>query len=222
MKLGFYLPYLLVSILIVLSNQLPGQELPMGFIQTQLVDELDPTSMSIAPDGRIFITEKNGKIRLVIDGNLQAAPFLTIKVDNFNERGLSGLTFDPNFESNSYLYVYYTVPGNNRNRLSRFTANGNTAIPSSEKILIEFEPLAGAIHNGGGMAFGKDGKLYIAVGDGSDGNLAQNLNSTSGNGTKETSCFLVLPMPFCAFSMPSWPMMAANFTVKSAMAKGRL
>lgn len=180
MKLGVNLPCLLVTLLIVLSHHLPGQELPTGFIQTQLVDELDPTSMSIAPDGRIFITEKNGKIRLVIDGNLQAAPFLTIKVDNFNERGLSGLTFDPNFEANSYFYVYYTVPDNNRNRLSRFTANGNTTIPNSEKILIEFEPLAGAIHNGGGMAFGKDGKLYIAVGDGSNGSLAQNLSSTSG------------------------------------------
>jgi glucose/arabinose dehydrogenase len=154
--------------------------LPAGFVQTQLADELDPTAMSIAPDGRIFICEKSGKIRIFSDGKLQTAPFVSIAVDNFNERGLSGMAFDPDFEINHHLYVYYTVPGNNRNRLSRFTANGNTAIPNSEKIIIEFEPMAGSIHNGGALAFDKDGKLYIAVGDGNNAGLAQNLNSMQG------------------------------------------
>lgn len=178
MKLRFKRFYLFFTLWCMLTAA--AAQLPNGFVQTQLADGLDPTAMSIAPDGRIFITEKSGTIRLFVDGNLQSAPFLSIRVDNFNERGLSSLVFDPKFETNHYLYVYYTVPGNNRNRVSRFTANGNTAVPNSEKIIIEFEPMAGTIHNGGAMAFGKDGKMYIAVGDGNNANLAQNLNSMQG------------------------------------------
>ncbi|MBK7869282.1 MAG: PQQ-dependent sugar dehydrogenase [Saprospiraceae bacterium] len=136
--------------------------------------------MTIAPDGRIFITEKSGKVRIIRDGKLLENPFLTISVDNFNERGLGGIALDPDFEQNGYVYIYYTTPSSNFNRVSRVTANGDYAIPGSETILFEMDPLAGTIHNGGAMLFGADGKLYISVGDGSDAGTSQRLNSLLG------------------------------------------
>ncbi len=155
-------------------------QLPEGFIQVRLAENLDPTTMTIAPDGRIFITEKNGRIRIVKNGQLLPDPFLSIAVDNFNERGLSGLALHPNFDRNHYVYVFYTVPAANRNRVSRFTANGDFAVPGSEEVLLEMDPLSGTIHNAGAMFFGPDGKLYIATGDGSDANNSQRLTNLLG------------------------------------------
>ncbi|MFN7117241.1 MAG: PQQ-dependent sugar dehydrogenase [Saprospiraceae bacterium] len=155
-------------------------QLPEGFAQVRVAERLDPTAMTMAPDGRIFITEKNGNVRIVRDAQLLPDPFLTLTVDNFNERGLGGIALDPDFERNHFVYLFYTVPGANRNRISRFTANGDYAIPGSEKIILELDPLAGTIHNGGAMAFGPDGKLYLSVGDGANSGTAQNLNSLSG------------------------------------------
>ena len=85
-----------------------------------------------------------------------------------NEEGLVGITLDPNFATNNFLYVYYTVPtsGNitSHNRVSRFTANGDVAIPGSEKILLDVPGPSSGSHNSGGIHFGADGKLYVAVG----------------------------------------------------------
>ncbi|HMP14338.1 MAG TPA: PQQ-dependent sugar dehydrogenase, partial [Saprospiraceae bacterium] len=155
-------------------------QLPEGFIQVRLAENLDPTTMTIAPDGRVFITEKNGRIRIVKNGQLLPDPFLSIAVDNFNERGLSGLALHPDFDRNHYVYVFYTVPAANRNRVSRFTANGDFAMPGSEEVLLEMDPLSGTIHNAGAMFFGPDGKLYIATGDGSDANNSQRLTNLLG------------------------------------------
>ncbi|MEO5905973.1 MAG: PQQ-dependent sugar dehydrogenase, partial [Saprospiraceae bacterium] len=136
--------------------------------------------MALAPDGRLFITEKNGRILIVENGALLADPFLVINVDNNNERGLSGIAFDPHFEHNGYIYVYYTVKNANHNRVSRFTAEGNYAVAGSEMILLELDPLFGTIHNAGAMEFGPDEKLYISVGDGYNDQAAQRLNSLLG------------------------------------------
>ena len=153
---------------------------PVGFQQEKLVDGLDPTDLTQAADGRIFIAEKNGTVRLVRDGELQPAPFLQIPVDNLNERGLGSILLHPDFDLNGWFYLYYTVLNADRNRLSRFTANGDLADPGSELILMEFDELAGSNHNGGGMVFGQDGKLYLATGDGLDGAAPQNLNKKHG------------------------------------------
>lgn len=157
-----------------------GANLPEGFVEQVVVENLDPTKMIIVPDGRIFIAEKSGRILVVKNDELLPDPFLDIPVDNFNERGLSGFALDPDFDTNNYFYVYYTVLGGNRNRLSRFIANGDYAIPESEEILLEFDPLNGSIHNGGEMHFGTDGKLYIAVGDGGSSERSQDLGSLHG------------------------------------------
>lgn len=172
--------FILLAIFCLFSHFQGFAQLPEGFTQEQIVTGLDPTAMTIAPDGRIFITEKNGKIRIVRDGQLLPDPFLTIQVDNFNERGLGGIALDPDFDRNGFVYIYYTVPGENFNRVSRVTANGDFAVPGSETVIFDMDPLAGTIHNGGAMLFGPDGKLYISVGDGSDSNTAQRLNTLLG------------------------------------------
>lgn len=143
-------------------------QLPEGFVEKLIAENLDPTKMAIAPDGRLFLTEKNGLIHIIENDILLPEPFLDLEVDFFNERGISGIAIDPDFNSNGFVYIYYSVVDENRNRLSRFTAIGNKADITSEHILVEFDPLGGSIHNGGEMHFGPDGMLYIGIGDGAN------------------------------------------------------
>ena len=120
----------------------------------------------------------------VIDKNgvLLANPFVTLSVDSNGERGLLGVAFDLNFGSNQYVYVYYTVPGSPpHNRISRFTANGDVAVASSEFILVDLDNLSGATnHNGGAIHFGPDGKLYAGVGENANPSNAQSLSNRLG------------------------------------------
>jgi len=155
-------------------------QLPEGFVQFKIAENLDPVSMAIAPDGRVFIAEKNGRILVIRDDEMMPDPFLEIDVDNYHERGLSGIAFHPDFEQNNFFYVFYTVPGANHNRISRFRANGDLAIPGSEEILLDMGNLAGPVHNGGEMRFGLDGKLYISTGDGADGFPPQSMSRLLG------------------------------------------
>ena len=90
-----------------------------------------PVQMAFAPDGRLFITQQDGKLRVFKNGQLLATPFVTVTTHNSGERGLLGIAFDPNFASNKFVYVYYTHPngsGGYVNRVSRFTANGDVAV----------------------------------------------------------------------------------------------
>ncbi len=153
---------------------------PFGFAEVLIASELDPVSMTIAPDGRVFVVEKKGRILIVENGQLLPDPFLDIEVDNFNERGMNGIALDPNFAENHYLYVYYTVKNEHHNRLSRFTAAGNFVVAGSEVVLLDFEPMSGGIHNGGSMVFGADGKLYITTGDGANVAVPQDMTKLLG------------------------------------------
>lgn len=143
-------------------------KLPDGFEETQVAGGFElPTSMAFAPDGRLFVTERFGKVRVVKDRTLLPIPFLTVSVDATDIRGLHGIAFDPDFTDNGYVYIAYTrAYPPSKNRLSRFTAsesNSDVADPNSEVILIDDVP-AGH-HNGGALAFGPDGYLYYATGE---------------------------------------------------------
>ncbi|RKH14704.1 DUF4215 domain-containing protein [Corallococcus sp. CA053C] len=153
-----------------------------NFADSVFVSGLEgPTTMTFAPDGRLFVSEKNGSLRIVENGQLLPTPFLTLSVDNDNERGLMGVAFDPNFASNHYLYVYYTsIDGSIHNRVSRFTANGNVAVPGSELVLADLPTLDAANHNGGAVRFGLDGKLYVSVGENAVSSNSQSLNTPLG------------------------------------------
>ncbi len=142
------------------------------------------TAMTFAPDGRLFILQQSGDVRIFENGGLVAQPFLSLDVDDRGERGLLGIVLDPAFATNNYVYLYYTPDEQPyRNRVSRFTANGNTAVPNSEVILVELDNLTSATnHNGGSMAFGADNRLYVAVGDsGSNAQWAQDTTNRFGS-----------------------------------------
>src|SRR5688572_23953258 len=85
--------------------------LPAGFAEAVAATGLTrPTATALAPDGRLFVAEQNGTLRVVQNGQLVAAPFVSLTVDSSGERGLLGVTLDPNFPANNFVYVYYTVP----------------------------------------------------------------------------------------------------------------
>jgi glucose/arabinose dehydrogenase len=138
--------------------------------------------MDFAPDGRLFVCLQTGQLRVIKNGVLLGTPFVTLTVDSFNERGLLGVTFDPGFATNQFVYVYYTVPGTPaHNRVTRFTANGDVAAAGSETVILELDNLTDAgNHNGGAIHFGPDGKLYVAVGENANAANAQSLNNRLG------------------------------------------
>lgn len=153
-------------LLLLIAPPTRAATLPAGFTETQISGLTRPTAMEIAPDGRIFVCLQGGQLRVVKNGALLPTPFLTVSVDSTGERGLLGVAIDPNFATNNFIYVYYTVPSTPRhNRVSRFTANGDVAINGSEVVLLELDDLSATNHNGGAIHFGPDGKLYIATGE---------------------------------------------------------
>lgn len=137
-----------------------------------------PWSIAFAPDGRIFVTERVGKLRIIEDGLLRDEPMTILKVGRV-EGGLLGIVLDPNFEENHYVYLYYTYSEllSTYNRVSRFVEKDNKL--SDETVLIDKIPGA-AIHDGGRIRFGPDSKLYITTGDAANANLAQDINSLAG------------------------------------------
>jgi glucose/arabinose dehydrogenase len=144
--------------------------LPAGFTETQYGGNLtpgSPTAMAFSPDGRLFVCLQGGQLRVIKNGALLAAPFVTVTTTANGERGLLGIAFDPNFASNQFVYVYYTViTAPIHNRVSRFTASGDVAVAGSETVILDLDNLSTATnHNGGAIHFGPDGKLYIGVGE---------------------------------------------------------
>lgn len=151
-------------LLIAFYPLLNGATLPDNFAEVEVATGLDPVSMTLAPDGRLFIMEKHGAVRIIKDGELLEEPFMTLEVNNENERGLQSLAFDPDFENNGYIYVYYTAATPEvRNTVSLFVENGDTVLPGSETVLLQTEVLTGSgIHNGGALHF-RDGLFMLQL-----------------------------------------------------------
>jgi glucose/arabinose dehydrogenase len=140
------------------------------------------TAFAQAPDGRMFVAQQGGSLGVVKNGVLLPTPFTQLAVDSTGERGLIGVAVHPDFATNGWVYLYYTsMTGGSHNRISRFTAAGDVAGAGSEEVLVDLPNLATATnHNGGGMHFGSDGKLYVGVGDNANGAQAQDLNKVFG------------------------------------------
>ena len=161
----------------------PAAALPSGF-EDGLVTSVDnPTALAFAPDGRMLVTSKPGQLWVYKDGRLLGTPALNIgsKICTNSERGLLGVAVDPDFGTagHNHVYLYYTHkkfgecpdkdpadPHNPVNRVSRFVMSGDTVNPDSEKVLINNIPSPNGNHNAGDLKFGKDGYLYVSVGDG--------------------------------------------------------
>ena len=176
----------LIATVFLLGSVAHSATLPSGFAETRIATGLaSPTAMSFAPDGRLFICEQGGRLRVVKNGALLSAPFLTVSVNSSGERGLLGVAFDPNFATNGFVYVYYTTAASPiHNRVSRFTAsasNPDVVAAGSEVQLLNLPSLSSATnHNGGAIHFGTDGKLYISVGDNANSANSQVLTTTLG------------------------------------------
>src|SRR5262245_7316383 len=177
--------------------------LPAGFSETFVGGMSNTTAMAVAPDGRIFVCEQTGTLRVIKNNALLPTPFVTLSVDSQGERGLLGVAFDPNFVTNKFIYLYYTVPtAPVHNRLSRFTANGDVVVPGSELVLLNLDPLSSATnHNGGALHFGLDGKLYVGVGENATSSNAQSLTNLLGKLLRLNSDGSIPPdNPFVAVS----------------------
>ncbi|MEY9895244.1 glucose/arabinose dehydrogenase/PKD repeat protein [Catenulispora sp. MAP5-51] len=146
---------------------------PSGFSDTVVATVTLPVGLGFTPDGRMLVTTKPGQLyaysktgtqTLALDGS----GFVCAKQPGQDERGMLGIAVDPAFAANDYIYVYYSHSTNGScfNRVSRFTLDATDHVVSgSEKVLIDGIQGDG-FHNGGDLVFGKDGDLYVSVGDG--------------------------------------------------------
>jgi glucose/arabinose dehydrogenase len=161
-----------------------------GFTDSQVVSGLtNPTDMEFAPDGRLFVTEDAGRVRIARpDGTLSTFLNISTKVDSKGERGLLALTFDPGFSTNHYIYLHYTRKATSstpaHNRVVRITASGDRAVSGSEKLIFRLGNQSAAEQSpqfmGGALDFGTDGTLYVATGDNETPNKAQQLTNLFG------------------------------------------
>jgi glucose/arabinose dehydrogenase len=145
-----------------------------------------PWAVDLAPDGRLFVTERPGRVRIVrIVGEaatVQPEPWATLpaRVSPNTERGLLGLALDPSFAKNGFVYLYYSYRGPGTTTLNRLVrmrdANG---VGVDETVLLDGIP-GNEQHDGGRVKFGPDGKLYLTVGDGEVDARAQNTASPNG------------------------------------------
>src|SRR5438093_2841964 len=130
---SFYLPSSTILALVVAASFILvsacaiAANLPTGFTEVQVGGNLSGslTAMAFAPDGRLFVSQQGGQLRVIKNGVLLTTPFVTIDVETTGEHGLLGVAFDPGFAFNGYIYVVYTAKlPTIHQRISRFTANG--------------------------------------------------------------------------------------------------
>jgi glucose/arabinose dehydrogenase len=138
-----------------------------------------PWSMNFAPDGRLFVTERPGRVRIV---TLGGASELALSVDGVytqGEAGLLGLALDPEFTQNRFVYIYHSavVGGGAVNRIVRYREVNSRL---GERVVLLDNIPAAQIHDGGRLHFGPDGLLYASAGDAADANLAQDVASLAG------------------------------------------
>ena len=146
-----------------------------------------PVHIANAKDGsnRLFVVEQAGLIKIVQKGKVLPKPFLDIsdRVSSIGERGLLSVAFPSDYARKKHFYVYYTDKAGDIT-VARYRAKGNVANPQSEQIVLKVNHPVNANHNGGQLAFGADGFLYVGTGDGGGGgdpaNNAQNPNSLLG------------------------------------------
>ena len=143
--------------------------LPSGFTDTLVAGLAGPTALAFTPDGRMLVTTQGGRLRVVQNGSLVATPALDLsaRICASSERGLLGVAVDPAFASNRFVYLYYThnLFGGCVNRVSRWVLSDANAA-SGEVVLLDRIHSTAGNHNGGDLEFGKDGNLYVSVGDG--------------------------------------------------------
>ena len=157
-----------------------AQEYPEIGVRVETVaDNLTiPWSIDWLPDETILFTERNGNLRIIQDGILIEEPLLSLGVGGV-EGGMLGITVDPKYSENNFIYLYYTYNEllSASNKLVRYHLSNGTLI--EDKTLLDKIP-GGPFHDGGRIQFGPDGKLYITTGEAGQPNLSQDLDSLGG------------------------------------------
>jgi glucose/arabinose dehydrogenase/PKD repeat protein len=165
----------LVAFFVLAAARQGTAAVPAGFADEAVASVGSPTALAFTPDGRLLIATQPGQLRVVQAGVLLAAPALDLSATlcSNSERGLLGVAVDPAFGTNRRIYLYYTFNRNGDcanapvNRVARFVlADTNLVVPGSEQVLVDNIPSTAGNHNGGDVGFGKDGNLYVSVGDG--------------------------------------------------------
>ncbi len=170
---------LVLTLLFASTPSASAAIVPAGFDDQQVAVVAVPTSVAFGPGTRMLITSKTGALRVYRNGTLSTTPAIDLSpvACSNSERGLLGVAFDPAFATNGFIYLYYTynkfgtcdMSGTNTpvNRVSRFVLGENNIVdPASEMVLIDNIPSPSGIHNAGDLNFGKDGNLYVSVGEG--------------------------------------------------------
>ncbi len=166
----------------------PGHAaVPAGFTDILVTSVGAPTAITFTPDGRLLITQKTGSLR-VFQGGLLGTPALTIPAASIctaSEQGLLGVAVHPSFASNRFIYLFYTFSSLADsvcvNRVSRFTLpDSNVVNPATELVLVDNMPSPAGNHNAGDVHFGKDGYLYISIGEGGISSAARNQHVLTG------------------------------------------
>ncbi|MEP6476346.1 MAG: PQQ-dependent sugar dehydrogenase [Actinomycetota bacterium] len=138
-----------------------------------------PTNVALAPDGRIFFTEKEtGDVRIIEDGQVLPDPFTHLDVVGGAETGLLGIALHPSFPAQPWVYLYYSDAADGRNRLIRILADGDAA--SDRQNLIDGLTTVNGYHNGGDLVFGTDGSLFLSLGEAHEADRAQDPNDIGG------------------------------------------
>lgn len=147
-----------------------ARAVPAGFTDTLVANVESPTALAFTPDGRLLVASQFGALRVIEDGVLRPTPVFDLgpSLCSSNEQGLLGVAVDPAFAANGFVYVFYTrdKAGTCVNRVARFTMNASTIDVATEVVLVDEIPATSGNHNGGDVEFGKDGYLYVSVGDG--------------------------------------------------------
>ena len=149
---------------------------PSGFEDALVADVSAPTALAFAPDGRLFVTSREGRLRVLAGASTSTVLDLSGRVCTDWERGLFGVAVDPDVATNGHVYLYYSFKRQGAcgsltsptpvNRVSRSTLAGGSIDPATELVLVDNIRSPEGNHNGGDLQFGKDGMLYVSIGDG--------------------------------------------------------
>ncbi len=144
---------------------------------TYLLGLSQPTALAFDPDGRLFIAEKGGTVRIAMRGVLREKPVIELRSHTFFECGLVGIALDPDYSRSPFMYVFATISPDEQQIVRYRIANGVGVEPH---VVRGHLPTSGSIHNGGCLRFGPDGMLYFSIGDNGIADLAQDSTSLAG------------------------------------------